>query len=90
MVLAAKVKPMLRSTTAIEPSHGLVAEVEPQVDRGREVTGAESTFQVAESLVIAGLVRGGFVVIVEPVDRLDVGGVLVLERECDGQPRSEG
>ena len=81
MELAAKVEPVLGGPMTIEPPHGLVSEIEPQVDRGREVTGAQGTFEVAKGLVVAGLARGGFVVIVEPVDRLDVGGVLVLLAE---------
>ena len=81
MDLAAKVHPVLGSTVAVEPPHRLVPQIEPQVGRGREVADAQGTFQVAKGLVVAGLARGGLVVIVEPVDRLDVRGVLVLLAE---------
>src|SRR3954452_5179875 len=66
---------------AIESPYRLVPQIEPQVDRGREVAGARGTFQIAKGLVVAGPAWGGFVVIVEPIDRLDVGGVLVLLAE---------
>jgi len=79
--LAPKVEPMLGGTMAIEPPHRLVSQIEPEVDRGRKVPDAQGTFEVAKGLVVAGLARGGFVVIVEPVDRLDVCGVLVLLAE---------
>src|SRR4051794_13677913 len=81
MELAAEVDPALGGTVAIEPPYRLVPQIEPQVGRGREVAGAEGTFPIAKGLVVAGLARGGFVVVVEPVDRLDVGGVLVLLAE---------
>jgi hypothetical protein len=65
----------------IESPHGLLAQIEPQVDRGGEIPGAQGTFQVAERLVVAGLARGGFVVIVEPVDGLDLRSLLILLAE---------
>jgi hypothetical protein len=79
--LAAEVEPVLGGTMAIEPPHRLVPQVEPQVDRGREVADTQGAFQIAKGLVVAGTTRGGFVVIVEPVDRLDVCGLLVLHAE---------
>src|SRR5436309_15505282 len=69
--LAPKAKSVLGGAMAIESPHRLVAKIEPQVNRGRQVPDARGAFEGAEGLVVAGTARGRFVVIVEPVDRLD-------------------
>ena len=76
--LAAEAQPALRSTMTIESPHRLSTQVQSQVDGGREIPGPRRAFQVTKGLVVARLARGGLVVIMEPVDGLQVRGLLVL------------
>src|SRR3954470_19222617 len=57
--LAPKAKPVLGGAMAIEPPYCLVAQIEPQVDCGRQVPGAQGAFEVAKGFMVAGTARGG-------------------------------
>ena len=74
-------QPLLGGTMTVESPHGLVAEIKAQIDRGGEVFSVQGTFQIAKGLVVAGLTWCGFVVIVEPVHGLELGGSFVFFAE---------
>src|SRR4051794_1510916 len=77
-VLTAKSQTLLGRASAVEPSHGLGPQVQTQLERGREAADPRRAFQVAKGLVVAGPLRCRFVMIVEPIDRLQATGLLVF------------
>jgi len=76
-VLAAKGQALFFGPLAIEPTHCLFPQIEPQVDGGHVRSDPHGTDHIAEAVLVARFGFGAFAVVEEPIDRLQMAGVLV-------------
>jgi len=72
-VLAAKGKVLFFGPVAVEPTHRLFPQIEPQVDRGHIGAHPHGTGDVAEAILV-----GACAVVEKPIDRLQMASVLVF------------